>query len=127
MNSAKGVSTDPVKVEAVKQWSVPLKVTDVRSFQGLAFHYWRFIQNFAEIAALLHHLTAKTTEKFKWSQDCNLAFRVLKEKLVSAPVLAFPCFDQEIVVDCDASDYGSSYITVARRRRESDRICLSGA
>ena len=34
------------------------------------------------------------------------AFRVLKEKLVSAPVLAFPCFDQEFVVDCDASDYG---------------------
>ena len=106
MISAKGVSTDPAKVEAVQQWPVPSKVTDVRSFLGLASYYWRFIQNFAEIAAPLHRLTAKTTEKFKWSPDCDLAFRVLKEKLVSAPVLAFPCFDQEFVVDCDASDYG---------------------
>ena len=30
----------------------------------------------------------------QWSRDCDLALRVLKEKLVSAPVLAFPCFVQ---------------------------------
>ena len=51
MISAEGHSTDPEKVKAVQQWPVPLKVTDVRSFQGLAPYYCRFIQNFAEIAA----------------------------------------------------------------------------
>ena len=100
---AEGVSTDPAKIEAVQQWPGPLKVTDVRSFLRLVSYYRRFIQNFAEIATLLHRLTAKTTEKFKWSPDCDLAFRDLKEKLVSAPVLAFPCFDQEFIVDCDAT------------------------
>ena len=109
--SAEGVSTDPANIEAGQQWPVPLKVTDVRSFLRIASYYRRFIQNFAEIAAPLHRLTSKTTEKFMWSPDCDLAFRVLKEKLVSAPVLAYPCFDQEFVVDCDASDYGLGAVT----------------
>ena len=100
MISAKVVSSDPAKVEAVQPWLVPLKVSDVRSFLGLESYYWGFIQNFAKIAALLCRFTAKTIKKFKWSQDCVLTFRALKEKLVSAPVLAFPCFDEEFVVDC---------------------------
>ena len=53
---------------------------------------------------------------FKWRPDCDLAFRVPKEKLVSAPVLAFPCFDQEFIVECDASDYSLGAVISARRR-----------
>ena len=109
--SAEGVSTDPANIEASQQWSVPLKFNDVRSFLGLASYYRRFIQNFAEIVAPLDRLTAKTTERFKWSPDCDLAFGGLNEKLVSAPVLAFPCFDQEFVVDCDARDNGLGAVT----------------
>ena len=119
--SAEGVSTDPEKVKAVQQWPVPSKVTDVRSFLGLASYYRRFIQNFAEIAAPLHRLTAKTTEKFKWSHDCGLAFRTLKEKLVSAPVLAFPCFEQKFVLDCDASDYGLGAV-ISQRQDETEQV-----
>ena len=119
--SAEGVSTDPAKIEAVEQWPVPSKVTNVRSFLGLASYYQRFIQNFAEIAAPLHRLTAKTTEKFKWSPDCERAFRVLKEKLVSAPVLAFPCFDEEFVVDCDASDYGLG-VVISQRQGGDEKV-----
>ena len=119
--STEGVSTDPEKVKAVQQWPVPSKVTDVRSFLGLASYYRRFIQNFAEIAAPLHRLTAKTTEKFKWSHDCDLAFRALKEKLVSAPVLAFPCFEQKFVLDCDASDYGLGAV-ISQRQDETEKV-----
>ena len=125
MISAEGVSTDPAKVEAVQQWPVPLKVTDVRSFLGLASYYQRFIQNFAEIAAPLHRLTAKTTGRLKWSRNCDLAFRILKEKLVSAPVLAFPRFDHEFVVDCDANDYGLR--AVISQRQDGDEKVIAYA
>ena len=107
MISAKGVSTDPAKVDAVKHWRQPANVTEVRSFLGLASYYRRFIQDFAEIAAPLHRLTCKSPErKFHWTPECEHAFKDLKQKLVTAPVLAFPCFDGEFIVDSDASDYG---------------------
>ena len=59
-------------------------------------------------------------EKFKWTPECDEAFRVLKEKLVSAPVLAFPCFTEEFVVDCDASDYGLG--AVISQRQDGDEV-----
>ena len=36
--SAKGIKTDPKKVEAVKNWTVPKTVIDVRSFLGFTNH-----------------------------------------------------------------------------------------
>ena len=123
--SAEGVSTDLEKIEAVKRWPVPSRVTDVRSFLGLASYYRRFTQDFAEIAAPMHRLTAKTAEKFKWTPECDHPFRVLKEKLVSAPVLAFPCFSEEFVVDSDASDYGLG--AVISQRQDGDEKAIAYA
>ena len=37
--SAKGIETDPKKVEAVKNWTIPKTVTDIRSFLGFTNYY----------------------------------------------------------------------------------------
>ncbi|MCI36079.1 RNA-directed DNA polymerase (Reverse transcriptase), partial [Trifolium medium] len=34
--SSKGIAVDPVKVEAVLQWSTPESIAEIRSFLGLA-------------------------------------------------------------------------------------------
>ena len=36
---AKGIETDPKKIEAIKDWTCPKTVTDVRSFLGFTNHY----------------------------------------------------------------------------------------
>ena len=36
---AKGVTVDPTKIEAVKEWDQPHNVTEIRSFLGLAGYY----------------------------------------------------------------------------------------
>ena len=41
--SAAGIETDPKKIEAVKNWTVPKTVTDVHSFLGFTNHYRGFI------------------------------------------------------------------------------------
>ena len=50
--SAAGIETDPKKIEAVKNWTTPITVTDVRSFLGFTNHYCRFIRGYAKSLTL---------------------------------------------------------------------------
>ena len=103
--SEKGVSTDPAKIETMKDWPVPTNGTEVRSFIGTASHYRRFIQGFSNIACPLHQLMGKNV-KFKQSVDCQVAFETLCNRLVSAPILAYPDFTKNYILDTDTSGYG---------------------
>ena len=96
--SAKGVSPDPEKVEAIQAWPRSMSITDVKSFLGLASYYRRFIAGFANIAAPLHECTNKTTT-FAWSTEAQAAFPKVKTALMEAPVLAYP-----FLLDTDASN-----------------------
>lgn len=105
--SAEGVSCDPEKISAVKDWPRPKSATEIRSFIGTANYYRRFIRSFAEIASPLTNLTRKRVP-FVWTEDCELAFESLKEKLTGSSVLAYPSMDRNdmYILDTDASDFG---------------------
>ena len=103
--SSEGISCDPEKIVSVKEWPRPRNVSDVRSFCGLAGYYREHIDSFSKIAEPLFRLTRKAV-RFKWSDDCQLAFEKLKEALTSAPVLAYPDPDKDYILDTDASQFG---------------------
>ena len=101
--SANGISTDPEKVQAVREWPTPRTVKEVRSFLGLCSYYRKFIKDFAEIAKPLHQLTEKR-KQFLWADKRESAFSCLKEKLVTSPILAYPREEGLFVLDTDACD-----------------------
>ena len=100
--SEHGIQTDPEKIETVKNWPEPVNRTQVRSFIGLASYYRKFIANFAQIAQPLHKLT-QASVPFKWNNECQSAFELLKHRLTSAPILTHPDFTQSFILDTDAS------------------------
>jgi len=102
--SSEGISTDPSKVAAVKDWPTPKDVHEVRQFLGLAGYYQRFILNFAGIAAPLTDLTKDDTP-WTWSESQSSAFSTLKRALASAPVLMVPDPHKDFVVETDASGF----------------------
>lgn len=58
--SAAGIETDPEKTEAVRNWPVPERVEDLRTFLGFTGYYRRFIPNYAKQVRPLNDLKPKT-------------------------------------------------------------------
>lgn len=99
---SEGVSMEDGKVKDILDWPAPRNVADVRSFLGLAGYYRHFIQRYSHTALPLTNLL-KDKIPFRWGEDEAAAFETLKEKVTSAPVLAFPDPDKPFIVTTDAS------------------------
>ena len=93
--------TNQKLVEAIIRFTTPKDTNGVRRFLGMASFYRCFISGFARLAAPLLKLTRKTTV-FQWTEACEEAMKVLKDKLTTAPVLAYPSFDKPFTVETDA-------------------------
>ena len=69
---------DEKKVEAIREWYVPKNANEVRSFNGLASFYRKFVKNFSSLAAPLNELV-KNNVVFKWTDVYEKAFNLLKD------------------------------------------------
>ena len=106
--SSKGISADPEKVDKVRNWPVPTNSEQLSSFLGLTSYYRRFINGFAEVAAPLHAVVVaqkrgEPTSPMPWTPEADRAFSRLKILIPEAPVLAYPQFDKDFVLEIDAS------------------------
>ncbi|MCO5563507.1 hypothetical protein L7F22_017151 [Adiantum nelumboides] len=99
--SKDGVRMDSAKIKAIQDWPEPVNLHEVRSFLGLCSYYRRFIRFFAEIAAPLHALTRKGVV-FRFGERQQQAFKLLKEKLTTEPVVILPDLRKSFQVQCDA-------------------------
>ena len=100
--SAQGIKVDKEKVKAIKEWPTPKSVGEVHSFHGLESFYKRFVHDFSTIAAPLIEVIKKNVG-FKWGDAQEEAFNMLKDKLISAPLLSLPNFANTFEIECDAS------------------------
>ena len=87
--SANGIRASDTKTKALTEWPRPTNVATLRSFNGLATYFRKFIQGFSKMMQPLTNLTKKTVA-FDWSPDCDKAFQAVKAALSSPPVLALP-------------------------------------
>ena len=85
--SANGVSVDPSKIQAVKEWPIPTTHRGGMWIFGTCGYYRKFVQHFGKIAAPLHQLL--TLDTFEWTDPTKDAFLNLKRALTTAPVFVF--------------------------------------
>ena len=72
---------------------------------GLTGYYRKFVPRFSEISRPLAKLTAKDTS-FEWTPQCQFSFEMLKDALMSAPILKYPDTEKPYTIFTDASKYG---------------------
>ena len=83
--------------------------TEVRAFCGLSGHYQCFIRNFAHLAHALYDLLGDDEIKMgqvMLTSKVEEAVQVLKERITSASVLAFPDFNKLFLLETNASKEG---------------------
>ncbi|ERM97516.1 hypothetical protein AMTR_s04594p00003050, partial [Amborella trichopoda] len=102
--SKEGIEVDRAKVSTIENLPPPISVKGVRSFLGHAGFYRRFIKDFSKVAKPLSNLLASGVP-FEFGKDCLEAFQILKEKLISAPIVTTPNWELPFEIMCDASDY----------------------
>jgi len=83
-----GVKTDPVKTQAIWDWTAPKKIKEIQGFLGFCNFYRRFIEGFSRTAKPLYARTKKECiGNWEWGDKEQEAFDELRTKLTTAPVL----------------------------------------
>ena len=86
-----GTGPNKRNIEAVTSFPTPAKIKDAHAFLGLCNYYGRFIENYSVLAGLLLQLLKKDA-LFEWHPPRLESFLALKERLTTAPILAYPDF-----------------------------------
>lgn len=103
-----GIHILPDRVEAIDKIPISKNVKELQAFLGMINYYIRFIKNRAAKLHPLYELLKK--EKFEWSDACQKAFDKAKKDLKSAEMLTNYDPEKQLILTCDASDYGISAI-----------------
>ena len=109
--SKDGISPNPDKVDAIHKINPPVDVKETRSFLGSTGYYRQCIPNYAKVAEPLVQLTRKN-EPFEWTTERDIAFRKLKQELVSDRVMVRPDLTKPYALYTDACDYAVGAILV---------------
>ena len=94
----------------------PTTVKGIRSFLEHAGFYRIFIKDFSKISRPLCRLLKKDTN-FDFDESCRYAFEEIKSRLVSAPIMLTPDWNNEFEIMCDASDYAMRAILGQRTEK----------
>src|SRR5437868_13330765 len=103
--TADGIKPNPDKVKSILELEPPQSISDIRQLMGMVNWFNKFIPDLASIAKPIYDLTSPKNE-YKWDENCELAFNEIKFQLSNMVMKAYPDFDKEFIIECDASAIG---------------------
>jgi hypothetical protein len=102
---------------------VPMNVSDIQSFLGLAGYYQRFIEGFSKVSKPMTKLLEKN-KKFKWTPAYEASFQDLKKRLTTALILVMLDMEKPFSIYYDASGQGLGCVAYASRQLRTALILV---
>ena len=96
-----GLMVDPVNIAIIVNILAPNSVKQLRTVLGHTGYYRKFIKGYAKITAPMEKLLKKDV-KFLWNEECQQSLNILKQKMVTTPILVFPDWTKPFHVHVDA-------------------------
>ena len=103
--SSQGVLPLYSNVKTIEELPQPTSAKEVASFLGTPNFYLKFVAHYADTAEPRRRLLRKDVP-WDWTDEQDQAFRTLKHKITSAPILAHFDLDAQTIVTTDASGTG---------------------
>ena len=117
--SGKGIKPLPTKLESVKKMPATTTPKEIKQFLGLVGYYRKFIPRFADIASPMTNLT-KQDVSFEWTLQCQASFEMLKDALITSPILKYPNPKKTYTLFTDASKYAWACVLTQEHDYEKD-------
>lgn len=112
-----GICANPEKVSAIANLTSPKNIKELRTFIQTCSWYRKFVPNFAAIAKPLTDLTRKNAP-WKWTEIQEKAFILLRNALITAPILRQADENIPFVIRTDASAYAIGAVLLQGERTE---------
>ena len=127
--SNSGIQKSPEFIEKIANYPKPSTVTELRQFLGLANFQRKFIDQFSTIAKPLTSMTGGAKRKqIKWTDEMEVSFNTLREKLAEDLSLAFPDYRADanpLELYVDASGVGAGSCLIQKQKGEYKPIAYS--
>ena len=97
----------------------PTTPKEIKQFLGLVGYYRKFIPRFADIARPMTNLT-KQDVPFEWTLQCQASFEMLKDALITSPILKYPDPNKSYTLFTDASKHAWACVLTQEYEHEKD-------
>ena len=114
--SERGIEVDRAKIEIIEKLPPPTSVIGVRSFLGHTGFYSWFIRDFSKVSKPLSNLLMQSVS-FEFNEPRMDAFKLLKKKLTSAPIVVAPDWNLPFELMGDSSDFVVGAVLVQRKEK----------
>ena len=119
--SSKLLEVDKVKIATIQTLTPLTTVRGSHTFLGHAGFYRRFIKDFSKIVKPLCMLLEKDAI-FSFDEACMIAFEEIKNKLIEAPIVVAPNWNEPFEIMYDASDFIVGVVLGQRKEKMFRRI-----
>ena len=116
-----GMMVDPAMIAIIMNLPPPTSVKQLHTTLVHTGYDRKFIKGYAQVTVPMEKLL-KHVVKYEWTEECQKSLDILKEKMVTTPILVFLDWKRPFHVHVDASSISLGIILAQPREGDIDHL-----